>query len=53
MANVIPNPSPTVAPLTTPCTVTQLRNWLKGVDGLLVGNNTATVAATATTIGFS
>lgn len=53
MAAATQNPYPPVTPLSLPCTITQLRNWLKGADGLLVGDNTSTISPTATTIFVS
>jgi hypothetical protein len=53
MANATNAPYPAVTPLTLPCTVLQLRNWLKEADGLLLADNTSTITPTATSIYVS
>jgi Zn-dependent peptidase ImmA (M78 family) len=40
-------------PLTTPCTVLQLRQWLKDVDSIRPGTNTAQVTASASSISVA
>lgn len=50
MAAATLNPYPPVTPLALPCTVLQLRNWLKEADGLLLGDNTSTITPTATSV---
>jgi hypothetical protein len=51
-AAVTPNPGTAVTPLTVPCTLQQLRQWLKGVDGLIQAN-TKSVTASATAISVA
>ena len=50
MAAATQNPYPAVTPLALPCTILQLRNWLKGADSLLLGDNTSTITPTATSV---
>jgi len=51
-AAVVPNPGTAATPLAVPCTLQQLRSWLKGVDGLIQAN-TKTVTCTATSISVA
>ena len=51
-AAVTPNVGTPVTPLTVPCTLQQLRSWLKGVDGLIQAN-TKQITATATSISVA
>jgi hypothetical protein len=42
---------PNATPLTTPCTLIALRNWLKGLDVITPGKEgSVTVSATASSI---
>jgi hypothetical protein len=54
MANAEQQLVASATPLTVPCTLVALRNWLKGVDAVVPGKETGvTVSATATTISVA
>lgn len=50
MAVATKTPFTAPTPLTLPCTILQLRNWLKDADVILLADNTSVVSPTATTI---
>lgn len=51
-AAVVPNPHAPVTPLTVPCSLEQLRAWVRGCDALVVAGNSS-VSATATTVSVA
>jgi len=53
MAAVTLNPYPAVTPLVLPCTILQLRNWVKEADKLLLGDNVSVITATATAVSVT
>lgn len=53
MSELTLNPYPTVTPLTLPCTILQLRNWVKETDKLLLGDNSSVIGFAASALAVT